>query len=308
MDKPNGVFTQNCMACTYIDNMYSWTSDGKGVNNCGFTCKAGFKYSASARSCTACEPGTYIAQNGHTQTQCTLCDRSTHKKPDHSYYTTENSCAWKCDDGYAQVGNTCQKAEWKKEEGNPECKQNGLLNEGEKTIRRVCKTSRGVVVDDESICNHWSRTKPNPISRTERVYKQGCNDTWNCPAPDCSARGECGGKKKNVECTALAINQNGTEYTARKQELVSCDRPCENAQCGSQHSSYFDGVLTERSSNLCLLPSVLISRSLGSTSTGRWTWQCQGKDTDASCHAQQRAPGAPSCPSEASLTSPSCDN
>ena len=64
----NGSGT-SCGTCTAIANMYSWTSCGSAANNCGFTCKAWYKYDWTARTCTAC-PAWYTTSDGNQSTSC----------------------------------------------------------------------------------------------------------------------------------------------------------------------------------------------------------------------------------------------
>lgn len=226
LDNPNGAFTGNCIACSYIENMYSWRGHGTN-NNCPFTCKAGYKYNASERSCTACGSGFVISQEGHQQASCTKCNI---QLPQNAHYSTFNTCNWECDPGYVEVNGRCEKPTWVEKRIGQSCQPGGRLYQGYEKYTTVCQTSDGIE-RDQTLCTTSRRT---PEIWTGFVYMENCNQNqWNCPEPNCSSAGECGGFLKKVLCTAPAKDPAGKDYTAEKEEQRPCRNSCKYGQCGT---------------------------------------------------------------------------
>ena len=117
VDNPSGWQMGGCKACTDIANKFAWKSAGTGDNNCGFSCKAGFKYTntKTERSCSSCAVGTW-SKDDNQKAACDTCKAPAKlyvdkqgQDPHYSAFTTtgtsDTSCNFDCSPRYAHFYN-----------------------------------------------------------------------------------------------------------------------------------------------------------------------------------------------------------
>ena len=185
--------TSNCYLCTEIDNRYSWTSNWSTANNCGFTCKAWYKYNGTNRTCTACENGSYTT-NWNTSTSCSPCTN----KPDHSRYTsnwTNNNCSWVCEDGYIEKNGKCE-----------------IKNQ---PINWVCHPYN--IYE----CSAWTPTDKGSFHLGDTTYRyRTCAWLYDGESEDCSdsytndTSCNCGYYKNGTSCSACAAWKYSTAWAS----------------------------------------------------------------------------------------------
>lgn len=237
---PDGkIIAKDCEACSPIANQYGWTSDGKN-NDCAFTCRSGYYYSDTPRSCQVCPIGTYT-EVGNTDRACKSCTGLPANADWTSNGISRDSCTWQCKAGFNKRGNACKKASWEPVESAVSCNTtSGKWKNASKTVTYVCRDADGDL-QDTSLCDHWG---VKPSDRQVKVEDVNCNPPrlteWSCGQPVCTGAGQCGGARQLVNCTRTyqdpAGNTYPTSHNLTKTESRSCDNVCEIASCGAAHN------------------------------------------------------------------------
>ena len=85
---PVGWFTWSCVQCTEIENRDKWRSAGSWVDDCGFSCKAWYKYDQQSRTCTICSIGEWTKADNQSWS-CSRCEM-----PKGTANVSSNSWTW----------------------------------------------------------------------------------------------------------------------------------------------------------------------------------------------------------------------
>ena len=97
---PVGWFTWSCVQCTEIANRDKWRTAWSWVDDCGFSCKAWYKYDQQARTCTICSIGEWTKADNQSWS-CSRCEM-----PKGTAYVSSNSWTWgTLKDGTPYFGN-----------------------------------------------------------------------------------------------------------------------------------------------------------------------------------------------------------
>jgi len=207
----NGRYSPNNdirnLACSNAPSNANYTSDGNGSNNCSWACRT--DYYLSGGNCVAVGTGYYSPNNNNSRTACS-------NRPSNSSYTSDgnggNSCAWSCNSGYTQSGNSCVPIiSGVCGSGFNSCSAGGLSN-----------------ISDTSTQNRWQCTGSNGGSTA--TCTQGCPTDQH----DTDRNGSCANVGngryspnndiRNIACNNAPSNAN---YTSDGNGGNNCNWGCQ---------------------------------------------------------------------------------